>query len=72
MEDELEKCLESTRKLKTAVLQQQKVVILQLKKFGREKQPKRVCPFCECVFDDHIEYEVFEQHVIEHLLLVKQ
>ena len=64
--EELEKCLDNARKLKNAVLEQQQKILQQ---FVRSKiNPRRqVCPMCEVVFE-HIEYEQFEQHVIEHFV----
>ena len=64
--EELETCLDNARKLKNAVLEQQQKILQQ---FVRSKiNPRRqVCPMCEVVFE-HIEYEQFEQHVIEHFV----
>ena len=63
--EEIEKCLESTQKLKKAALDQQKAILaLHWPKIDKNH---RQCPMCEIIFDN-IEYETFEQHVIEHFV----
>ena len=63
--EELEKCLESTQNLKRAAMDQQKAILaLNWPKLDKNQ---RQCPMCEIIFDN-IEYEKFEQHVIEHFV----
>ena len=60
----LEKCLESGKELKQALLMQQKVILRFVNMLTKKDSEDFQCPMCEEIFST--KYQDFENHVVNH------